>query len=200
MKVITLNKVKFNNASSELYNMVEVKPDLIIGILNGGGHVVRSIANQFDNENLNYIFIKLQRESTNKKENKIIKFLFSIMPYWFLDYLRKIESIKSQKSLKKIILSELNKIKIEIECDEITPINNILIVDDAIDTGKTMYIIKQNLSKLYKNTNIKTAVISWTLKDSIIKPDVCLFENVLVRFPWSRDYKAKDYNEKSISY
>ena len=200
MKVITLNKVKFNNACSELYNMVEEEPDLMIGILNGGGHVVKCITSQLNNEKLNYAFIKLQRDNTVKKENKVIKFLFSIIPYLFLNYLRKIESVKSQKTLNNISLTELNKIKLDIGHDELLSINKILIVDDAIDTGKTMYIIKQNLSKLYKNADIKIAVISWTLQDSIIKPDVFLFKKVLVRFPWSRDYKGKDYNEKSISY
>ena len=154
MEVIILNKVKFNNACNELYKMAEEKPDLMIGILNGGGHVVKSIINQFENKNLNHSFIKLQRDSTIKKENKIIKFLFSITPYWFLDYLRKIESLKSQKTLNNINLAELNKIKLNIECDKQIPINNILIVDDAIDTGKTMYVIEQNLSKLYKNADI----------------------------------------------
>ena len=63
----------------------------------------------------------------------------------------------------------------------------------------TQFIIKNNLSKLFVNTRIKIAVISWTIESSIIKPDYFMFKNVLVRFPWSKDYKGKDFEKKSFS-
>ena len=71
-------------------------------------------------------------------------------------------------------------------------VKSILIIDDAIDTGRSMFVVKNNLKTLFPNAQIKTAVISWTLENSIEKPDYYIFKNVLVRFPWSKDYKQKD--------
>ena len=78
-------------------------------------------------------------------------------------------------------------------------IKKILIIDDAIDTGKTMFIVENSLRKLLPNTQIKTAVISWTIENSIVKPDYYLFKNCLVRFPWSKDYKHKDFEKEGFS-
>ena len=37
---------------------------------------------------------------------------------------------------------------------------------------------------------IKILVIVNTREDSIVKPDVVKYKNVLVRFPWSKDFKG----------
>ena len=63
--------------------------------------------------------------------------------------------------------------------------------------GKQCLLLKA--IKLFPNAQIKNAVISWTIESSIIKPDYYLFKNVLVRFPWSKDYKGKDFEKKSFS-
>ena len=62
-----------------------------------------------------------------------------------------------------------------------------------------MFVIKNNLKKLFPNAAIKTAVVSWTIETSVVKPDYYLFKNTLVRFPWSKDYKGRDFEKKSFS-
>ena len=112
-----------------------------------------------------------------------------------------IESEKARKSIDTLNLYELSSCKLNFQFNSASKeeVKNILIIDDAIDTGKTMFIVKSNLNKLFPNAQIKNAVISWTIESSIIKPDYYLFKNVLVRFPWSKDYKGKDFEKKSFS-
>ncbi|MDE7154721.1 MAG: phosphoribosyltransferase domain-containing protein, partial [Muribaculaceae bacterium] len=62
---------------------------------------------------------------------------------------------------------------------------NILIVDDAIDTGKTLLSILNELN----NVNFKTAVLTVTIDNPKVTPHYNLFKNVILRFPWARDAK-----------
>ena len=43
MEVITLNKQLFSNTCAELASKIDIQPDLVVGILNGGGYVVNEI-------------------------------------------------------------------------------------------------------------------------------------------------------------
>lgn len=63
---------------------------------------------------------------------------------------------------------------------------NILIVDDATETGKTLFLAKKILKKHSLNI-VKTAVLSYVKGES---PDFFL-NNSVVMYPWSKD--SKDY-------
>lgn len=72
----------------------------------------------------------------------------------------------------------------------------VLLVDDAIDTGATLSLIKEYLEDNYPGIVVKTAVITITMKNVMINADYYLFNNrTLIRFPWSNDIK----NEKGNS-
>ena len=71
---------------------------------------------------------------------------------------------------------------------------NILLVDDAIDTGYSLKaVLDFLLSKGYDRGYIKTAVLTTTLIDPICRADISLFDQVLFAFPWS--YDSKEYNQ-----
>jgi len=197
MQVITLNSELFSLKCHELISKVDFKPDLVIGILNGGGFVLDEIKTKYNFESNNFGLVKYQRYN-KLKNNFIINFLIKLLPYYASNRLRNIESYLGKKSITSINLSELSNIEIDlnIKVNLDKSINSILIIDDAIDTGRTIFIVKNNLSKLFPKAIIKTAVISWTLEMSIIKPDYHIFKNVLVRFPWSKDYKKNTNFEK----
>lgn len=197
MQVITLNTEIFSLKCHELISKIEFKPDLVVGILNGGGFVLNDIKNKYNFESYNFELVKYQRYS-KLKNNPIVKFLIKLLPYKVSNWVRKIESKRAQKSIATLNLSELSNIEIDLNFTTSLDktISSILIVDDAIDTGRTIFIVKNNLSKLFPNAHIKTAVIAWTLEMSIIKPDYHIFKNVLVRFPWSKDYKKNTNFEK----
>ena len=192
MEVITLNKASFLTKCNELCSRIDFRPNLVVGILEGGGHVVNEIAKTLKSKNVT--FIKLKRK-TGSKEFILMGYLLKVLPYKFLNKLRFYESSRAKKSMNSLNLDELSKQSLEFNLENIDleKIKNILIVDDAIDTGKTMFVVKNSLDSKMHNAEIKTAVISWTLEDSLVKPDYHLYKNVLVRFPWSKDYKGKDF-------
>lgn len=190
MEVITLDNETFSKKSTELIYKIDFQPELIVGILNGGGYVVNEIRTIDRFEKVQFEFVKLQR-SNCLKHNLFFKFILRLLPYNISNKLRVIESLKARKSISNLNKDELSSSKINFQFNSVSKkeINNILIIDDAIDTGKTMFRIKSSLNKLFPNAQIKIAVISWTLESSIIMPDYYLFKNILVRFPWSKDYK-----------
>lgn len=198
MKVVTLSQIQFVEKCVELISKIETKPDLIVGILNGGGYILNEIKK--DNRgNVKISSVKLQRDG-NVKNNIIVRFFLKILPYKILDKIRIYESNKARTFISKINKSEISNIKVEIDTSLISEnIKRILIIDDALDTGKTMFVVKNNLQKKFPDANIKVAVISWTIETSIIKPDHYLYKNSLVRYPWSKDYKGKDFEENSFS-
>lgn len=186
MKVITLNKDLFLIKCEELHQKINLKPDIVIGILNGGRFVCNTLIDK-QNFNKNIQLIKPNRYNRLKKYRRIFKPLLKVLPYKVLDKFRIYESNKSRRSMQALKLDELSNLKVNIDL-RVSSAQSILIVDDAIDTGRTMFIMKNNVQKLFPNAEIKTAVISWTIDTSFIVPDFYIFKNTLVRFPWSLDY------------
>ena len=137
-----------------------------------------------------FLSVKVQRSIETFKTNIVFKYLVKLLPYFVLNRLRIYESAKARKLKSKMSLTELSKININLNYSPKQSVKNILIVDDAVDTGRTMYLVKNNLKKQFPEASVKIAVLSWTMEDSIVKPDFYIFKNVLVRFPWSKDYKG----------
>lgn len=194
MKVVTLNNNRFKETCLELVSKFSLKPDLVISILNGGNYILNEIKKEAKFKKIHSESVKLK--SNEKFENYTLgKFILKILPYSITNRLRIFQSQKVKKSIKIINTDDLLKenttlLEVLKTNKEIT---NILIVDDAIDTGKTMFKVKNMVKNSYPSAKIETAVISWTLENSIIKPDYFIFKNVLVRFPWSNDYKGNDF-------
>jgi hypoxanthine phosphoribosyltransferase len=192
MEVITLNKQSFSNTCEELASKIDFRPDLVVGILNGGGYVV----NELKQNNYKQAYFKLInfKRKTGFMDFFASPFILSLFPNKILNKLRTYKAINAKKSIRDINLEELSNFKLNFKLDESLKknVNSILIIDDAIDTGRVMFVVKNNLIDLFPTSQIKTAVISWTIENSIEKPDYYIFKNVLVRFPWSKDYKQKD--------
>jgi len=193
MKLITLNKEAFEKACDELISKIDVQPDMVVGILNGGGYVVDVVKKKDAFELAQFESVKLQR--LEKIKNKpAFMFLLKHLPYAILNKLRAYESKKAQESIASLDKNELAEYKIDLKINANLekPIRTVLIIDDAIDTGRTLFVIKLNLMKLFPEATIKSAVISWTIESSIVKPDYYIFKKILVRYPWSKDYKGTD--------
>lgn len=191
MEVTTLNQESFSIKCSELISKLNFEPDVVVGILEGGGFVINEIKTSKILKKSHFENVLVQRKSKLKR-NSIILSLLKLLPYKVSNWLRNIESKKAEKAIDKLNLSELSNQNIDIKLNALSnkKIDTILIVDDAIDTGKTMFVVKNNLNNMFHNAEIKIAVISWTIKKSIVKPDYYLYENILVRFPWSKDFKG----------
>ncbi|GAA4815674.1 phosphoribosyltransferase [Litoribaculum gwangyangense] len=200
MEVITLNNEAFFKTCEELISKIDFEPEVIVGILDGGGYVSNEFKNKNDFQKVQFNSVKLKRKSY-LKNNFIVKVVLKLLPYKVTNRLRLMESKKVKKTISDLNLNDLSNCEINFKFinNSEEKIKNILIVDDAIDTGKTIFIIKNKLKKLLPDAKIKIAVISWTIETSIIKPDYYLFKNSLVRYPWSLDYKGKDFEKKSFS-
>ena len=201
MEVITLNKKDFLKKFNELKHQINVEPDLVIGVLNGGRYLIDNLKSEKNYQSKLFKKIKLQRKGETLKEGLVFKCILRILPYKVLDKLRIYESKKAKEMLKRLDVVELSGEHFDFKLSTIQKelIKTILIVDDAIDTGRTMFVIKNNLGKIFPDANIRVAVIAWTIETSIVQPDYYLFKNVLVRYPWSKDYKGKDFEKKGFS-
>ena len=198
MKVVTLLGSDFSESCLLLSQKIdkEYNPDLVIGVLTGGGYVGREIFKTLSGmSGRKYAEIKIQRLSTKQKENGLLKLVLKYSPTFLLNWLRMLESVVLEKKARKhnpkrsgtiVIPSDINSFLKE------SP-KNILLVDDAIDSGATLNLLKEYLELHYNNAAIKIAVITVTTPHPIIDADFCLYhDRVLVRFPWSNDIKKRN--------
>lgn len=197
MKVITLLGSDFSESCLLLSQKIdkEYNPDLVIGVLTGGGYVGREIFKTLSGmPGRKYAEIKIQRPDTKQKENGLLKLVLKYSPTFLLNWLRMLESVVLEKKARKHNPKRSGTIAIPNDIDSFLKENpkNILLVDDAIDSGATLNLLKEYLESHYDNVAIKIAVITVTTPHPIIDADFCLYhDRVLVRFPWSNDVKKK---------
>lgn len=185
MKVLTLDNIKFEEASSKLADMAQsFNPDLIIGIPSGGGYVGRIVCKSFPEAQ--YIEMGIHRNGTQAKSR--LKNLFIHLPETATNFMRIIETYLLKFKKRKII----NINPGDEERIKISRAKRIMIVDDAIDSGATMASVLKSVCNVNPEAEIKIGVLAITTRNPLIKPDYTLYsEGVLLRFPWSNDYKEK---------
>ncbi len=188
MKVITLNSIQFDQTVDQLSDKCSsFNPDVVIGILNGGSYVGKRIIQNNLFIKKKYYEVKLQRESTAKKESKLFPLVVKSLPYFITNMLRVYEA----KKLAKKERNHSNEFHINVP-ELASSDKKALIVDDAIDSGETMQKICIKMKEKYPDLIIKTACVVCTTDNPVVLPDYQLYDQVLVRFPWSSDYKGKD--------
>ncbi len=184
MKVITLDKERFTDACSDLASEVDAsgfRPSLIIGIRSGGEYVAREMAGKWPGAVLE--FVSMQRPSTSGK--KKYEKLLSTLPLWILDLIRIAESwllsLRKPRGMEKVCL---------LPTLEYVGKRNVLVVDDAVDSGATMLAVVDAIRSHGGDIDLRTAAITVTTRAPEIEPDFALFRNrTLIRFPWSMDAK-----------
>ncbi len=197
MQVKTLIGQDFVNACLEIASKVssDYSPDLVVGVLTGGGYVGRKVFDALpNNAGIKYVETKIQRESTVKKENPLVKFVLKHSPYFLLNWMRMIESNILEKKSKKENPKRVGKIELDADTDSLLKKGNVkvLLVDDAIDTGATLKLLYDYIVEKYSNVEVRIAVVTVTMGEPLIDADYSIFHNrTLVRFPWSNDVKSK---------
>ncbi len=195
MQVLTLNKDTFEEHATQLAKIVESDLpsdgfDAIIGVMRGGAIVCDAFCRHFPSSAYRLrTDVMLQRPSTKRKNGTIAKIL-KIFPLRVLDFMRiaesRVLSLKRSWTSKQppaVSLSEeLSNILKGLKPPKI------LIIDDAIDSGTTIYAIRQTLQVANPEVDVKVAVITVTTTAPRIKADYALYRNqTLIRFPWSND-------------
>lgn len=194
MRVKTLLGDSFKHACFRLGQKVTdgYCPDIIVGILTGGGYVGREFAKEWPDAR--YIETRVQRKDTAKKEKGVRHKVLQILPYFILNWLRMAEMLYEDLKAKKSNPKREGKVELPDDVDKLLKEKkqNVLLVDDAIDTGTTLKLIHETLSNRYPLATIKIAVITVTSNKPMIDADYYIYhDRTLVRFPWSNDVKHK---------
>ena len=190
MEVITLNNEAFQNSCKTLFSTLDDDYDLVIGISKGGEYVLEAFALNTINKVIQFKIISIQRPSTTGfKKNKLLRHLLKLLPYTILDRLRVYEAKKNQKNIATNI--SMPDVSIDLVDLNLKSIKKVLVLDDAVDSGVTLTKVVEAISKIIPEAIVVTAVLSWTNSRSLITPNHYVYKDVLVRFPWSLDYKSK---------
>jgi len=195
MHVITLNKIEFKNTCIALGNKISDTGEFtaLIGIRKGGAEVAKIIFEHLgqNDVNLQYFEVEATRYTSSIKNTHGIKQLFKRIPRFFLNWLRIAEHFHVK--LRMLIFHEIDR-SIYIEQGLVNYLVNLnegrlLLIDDAIDSGATIKSLLNELHSINSGLEYKVAALVVTQSRSIVLADVSLYQQVLLRFPWSSDYK-----------
>lgn len=185
VKVIDLiTEMDIEKACDDLIAQFDCTFDLVIGIADGGTLIAETIAKKL---NLPLLMVKRQRPLTNKKSR--IRNVFKYMPRKLLNIIRVFENSFYQLSLKRKNRKDKSG-EIQILTDNFSfldslPIKNVLLTDDAVDSGATILDVEKFFQS--RHWNFKVAVITQTFNKPMINADYKVYDKTLIRFPWSSD-------------
>ncbi len=178
MRVITLTPDDFARDCRRLEQACGPAPDLVVGIASGGVHVAGHIY-----PGVPHTAVECHRPSTAAKaRHEWIFAIIRLLPRAVRDRLRIIEDERLRKRPPAALP--------EVDIPPQTPAaRDILVVDDAVDSGTTMLAVVAALRRAVPAARIHTAAITVTTPDPLIRPDTALYTDTLIRFPWARDYR-----------
>lgn len=197
--MLTLNPEAFDAHAVRLAEAVEngsaTYYDAIVGIRRGGSIVCDAFLHHFPTRRYGARYdITLQRPSTKRKEGHFGK-LLKHLPYPILDGMRIAESfmlfllkkMKANRKTPNVAIPEgLAATLTQKRCPEI------LLIDDAIDSGDTLKAIIDALKIANPDATVSTAVITETTSQPRVRANYTLYRNrTLIRFPWANDYKSR---------
>lgn len=207
MQVLTLYPADFENHVALLAERVERDSacvfDAIVGVRNGGAVVCDVFCKYFPDSRFGSRFdVSLSRPSSKRKEGMISK-LLKKLPMGLLDMMRMAEAFLLGVADRLSRKTNLPEVEIPAELQQLLRGKEnpeILIIDDAVDSGKTLQAIVETIKKINPAVKIRVAVITVTTSAPRIRADFALYRNhTLIRFPWSNDYKtspkSKDYQK-----
>ncbi len=157
------------------------RPDHILYVERAGLFIGHDVSRYFDCS-ISGIYCGRSGNSLKSK----MKIVFRLLPRAVAHMLREFEiksNIHSIKEGRQVYIESLYPPKDK----------NLLIVDDAIDTGySAKEIFSFLLAKGYQKDKLKIAVLTTTNRNSICRAEISLFHQVKFAFPWS--YDSREYN------
>lgn len=195
MKVITLNQDLFDDACDRLANAIadEYAPDVIIGIESGGAVVAQQMFDKLLGHfpQLQYFNVSAYRNSSKTKRKYKVSDFLCVLPDILLNSLRLLEHYVLSVTMYANV-SQPRNVEINTALKgylERLSEGCVFLVDDAIDSGATMNEVIGVLKKINPALDYRTTALVLTQKTSHFVPDLSLYNNVLIRFPWSNDFK-----------
>jgi len=177
---INMNCVK--DYCEKLYQIVkkDYDYDLVIFVAKGGYLLGKYMA---DFNHCEFVSVSATRKG-NKMKNSF-RFILKRIPKNILKKLRALEvhmGIHQKNEERKISFNEEEYQKFK------TIVKRILIIDDSIDTGNTAVLVIKTIQDFFPQAEVRFAALN-VMKKSQIYPDYYLFQDVLVKGPWSSDSK-----------
>ena len=196
MKVITLNKSNFKKACDILADKLLQSGDItaLVGVRTGGAIVANIIYDRLKqhSENVEYFEVGASRYGTIAKNTSSTRMVFKFLPQAVLNVLRISEHylvglrMKLSKNVERSILFD----KELVAYLKSLATGRVCIIDDAIDSGSTIKNILDKCYSINPQLDYTVAVLVVTQSKPVILPDIFLYRNVLLRFPWSNDFKS----------
>lgn len=197
MQVITLSPTELEKHAARLAEAVKngsiCRYDAIVAVRRGGSLVCDAFCRHFPVGNYGERFdVTLQRPSTKRKGGGTSRIL-KRLPVAVLNAMR-IAEANILGTLRKLNKAPHPNVRIPeglatLLTEEPSPV--ILLIDDAIDSGDTLYAISDTLRSINPKTTVIIAVITETTGHPRIRANHTLYRNrTLIRFPWSNDYKG----------
>lgn len=172
----------------------DYEPALIVGVRTGGMVVAECMA-RHSSLPLPVLPVTSRRASTNTKTRiPLFRATLSALPRTAVNVLRRVEH-------KFLIAPRANQQRAQTvdhrEVEEIArslaggaTSRRLLVADDAVDSGVTLATVVNHLAAACPGgTEIRTAVITQTLEQPVMRPHYTLYQKTLCRFPWSFDAK-----------
>ncbi len=166
-------------------------PAYVLGVLNGG-EIPSCEFTEFLQKRASLLHYKLQRKSTGGLKSSVIG-LIKLLPNSLVNLARSLEmalysTIFREREVSGDDQACISFFKDKLDYSTIAVETPLVIVDDAIDTGKTIALIINSLLVLgVDRQSIKVVVIAHTLPNPVVRADYYYSDGVLFRFPWSGD-------------
>lgn len=193
--VMDLTDRTFGTACDQLAEAVsEYEPDVVVAIATGGVHVAEAMAPKLPSEPV-LEHLVLRRPSTGAKERFKAGAVLKRVPAWGANALRWLEVEAREFGLRNEDPSVGAEPMVRASpglcpeaSDTVGSARRLLIVDDTVDSGRTLSAAKEIVLRAGASpSGIRTAVLTSTFRRPPVRPDYCLHDRLLIRFPWSFD-------------
>ncbi len=179
IKLMELDMNEAQKMSLQLAQKVKEKPDLVVFVAKGAYLIGVTVAEYFHAS-----LLEVEAVRSGNRWKDLLKPLLTILPAGLKVWLRKKE-IKSgthtQNTERHVMINHTNKLVN-------AKIHNILLVDDAVDTGNTILAVKNALHKEFPQAHISTAALFvFEASKALVNIDYSLYKDTIFSAPWSND-------------
>lgn len=193
---MAVDDAAFGDLCRELACAVEATvgrvPDVVVGIAQGGSHVADRACESMPAARR--LDVRVRRPGTEMKEALRLRPLLSRLPRPVTDLLRVAEvryreaawRARRRRADGTPPSAELTA-ALRSRAAVLRSARDVVIVDDTVDSGRTMATVRQGVREVAPDARVWTAVITSTWRRPPVVPDVVLRDRVLMRFPWSHD-------------
>lgn len=168
--------------------------DAVVGIATGGEVVARAMQ-PFLTVGTDMAYIRLQRAGTSMKSVVRLDVLLRPLPRRLLDVMRWIEveyremAFRVSRASRAPVPEPVDPVALE-ALEPLRSALRILVVDDTVDSGRTLRRALSLVNAVAPDAEVRTAVLTSTWRRPPVAPDYCLFTRTLLRMPWSFDAAA----------